>query len=376
MSQAGETYGGSIIIIIKRTTMPWTVSIFVNWLFYCSLVVAYTKLSSKDTKDLIKSSAWLQSSLDPTNATGFLEPILCPRVPGSENSKKVQKHFINFFNTLHDDWNVSLDTFTDDTPIAQQVEFTNVIATRDPPNAKNVGRIVIAAHYDSKLEPEGFIGAIDSAVPCALIMHAIASIDKQLTELWATNNDDAKKHGIQVVFFDGEEAFHEWSDTDSIYGARHLAEKMAQPVTETRFKQQRSQLDMIDVFVLLDLLGAPNPSIPSYFRETDWLHRKLSAIEDRLDRQDLLQRAGTTKIFARPPMFQYGGLIGDDHMPFLRRGTSVLHLIPLHFPPVWHKITDNANHLDMDSVYDWAKILPVFLAEYLDIGMRVPKPDL
>jgi hypothetical protein len=25
---------------------------------------------------------------------------------------------------------------------------------------------------------------------------------------------------LQILFFDGEEAFHDWTDTDSIYGAR------------------------------------------------------------------------------------------------------------------------------------------------------------
>ena len=33
---------------------------------------------------------------------------------------------------------------------------------------------------------------------------------------------------LQLIFFDGEEAFVSWSATDSIYGARHLAAKMAQ----------------------------------------------------------------------------------------------------------------------------------------------------
>ena len=28
-----------------------------------------------------------------------------------------------------------------------------------------------------------------------------------------------------MVFFDGEEAFAKWTQTDSLYGARHLAEK-------------------------------------------------------------------------------------------------------------------------------------------------------
>lgn len=29
------------------------------------------------------------------------------------------------------------------------------------------------------------------------------------------------------MFFDGEESFEEWTDTDSLYGSRHLAELMA-----------------------------------------------------------------------------------------------------------------------------------------------------
>lgn len=32
---------------------------------------------------------------------------------------------------------------------------------------------------------------------------------------------------LQLLFLDGEEAFREWSESDSLYGARHLAERMA-----------------------------------------------------------------------------------------------------------------------------------------------------
>ena len=33
---------------------------------------------------------------------------------------------------------------------------------------------------------------------------------------------------LQLVFFDGEEAFRQWTATDSLYGSRHLAEKWSQ----------------------------------------------------------------------------------------------------------------------------------------------------
>lgn len=35
-----------------------------------------------------------------------------------------------------------------------------------------------------------------------------------------------KPLSLMMVFFDGEEAFLEWSKSDSLYGSRHLAAKM------------------------------------------------------------------------------------------------------------------------------------------------------
>ena len=35
------------------------------------------------------------------------------------------------------------------------------------------------------------------------------------------------ERSLQVIFFDGEEAFVRWTNTDSIYGSRHLAEEMS-----------------------------------------------------------------------------------------------------------------------------------------------------
>ena len=36
---------------------------------------------------------------------------------------------------------------------------------------------------------------------------------------------EGKNLGLMLIFFDGEEAFLEWNDFDSIYGSRHLAKK-------------------------------------------------------------------------------------------------------------------------------------------------------
>lgn len=34
------------------------------------------------------------------------------------------------------------------------------------------------------------------------------------------DEEEAAETTVQILFFDGEEAFHDWTDTDSVYGAR------------------------------------------------------------------------------------------------------------------------------------------------------------
>ena len=73
---------------------------------------------------------------------------------------------------------------------------------------------------------------------------------------------------LQFLFFDGEEAFKRWTATDSIYGSRHLANIWKN--TPYEFGGVRGNtLDRIDIFMLLDLLGARNPNINSSQRPTE-----------------------------------------------------------------------------------------------------------
>ena len=48
-------------------------------------------------------------------------------------------------------------------------------------------------------------------------------LDKRKERLDAGEEDDedVADMTLQLIFFDGEEAFVQWTDTDSIYGARY-----------------------------------------------------------------------------------------------------------------------------------------------------------
>jgi glutaminyl-peptide cyclotransferase len=106
-----------------------------------------------------------------------------------------------------------------------------------------------------------------------------------------------------------------------------------------------TELSGIEHFILLDLLGAPNPSIQSYFLDTAWLFDGLVTAEMRLRDAGALDAAGKSAkdgwrsfFLPRHANDVNIGYIGDDHVPFLRRGVSVLHVIANPFPRVWHTL--------------------------------------
>lgn len=161
----------------------------------------------------------------------LLAPILIPRVPGTDGSVKVQQHFVDFFQRELPKWSVEWQNSTGTTPITElkEVPFRNIVFKREPPWTKpgQANLLTLVAHFDSKITPSGFIGATDSAVPCAVLMHVARSIDKYLTQmhdemvaLGELGGSPEMDMGVQIVLLDGEEAFVSWTDTDSLYGAR------------------------------------------------------------------------------------------------------------------------------------------------------------
>ncbi|KAF1921034.1 hypothetical protein BDU57DRAFT_553264 [Ampelomyces quisqualis] len=129
--------------------------------------------------------------------------------------------------------------------------------------------------------------------------------------------------GVQIISLNSEESFEKWTDQDSLYGSRH--DIATQVISE----------DTIYLFLLLNFLGSISPRIPSYFPTMHWAYRHLSKLETR----------------------------SDEHLPFITKGVSVLHVIPSLFPDGWHTVQDDGEHVDMPTVRDWSKILAAFTLE-------------
>ena len=379
-------------------------------LFVCTSK-AYTSISN----DALNSIPRPGEDFDIKNGK-LLSPILRPRVPGTEGSTAVLNHFVNFFKSDLPQWKVTFQNSTSKTPVTgnKEIPFVNLIVTREPPwtSPGEVGYLTLVAHYDSKKTPEGFIGATDSAAPCAMLMHAARTLDEALTKKWAAMDQAGIKQedydlgieehkGIQILLLDGEEAFDNWNAKDSIYGSKSLAANM-EATFHPALSTYRNTISSIQLFMLLDLLGegTPSPTVPSYFKTTHWAYQKMATLEERLRAKSLFSsspnhpskrstsneasdKANKQKAKNAEPRWFYdvdkrnnrwmGGLIEDDHLPFMARGVDVLHLIPSPFPTVWHKETDDGEHLDMDTVGDWTVLVTAFAAEWMDLDNYMDK---
>ncbi|XP_030372572.1 glutaminyl-peptide cyclotransferase [Scaptodrosophila lebanonensis] len=304
--------------------------------------------------DSVQSNLQPHWSDDESHFNRTLSNILVPRVVGSQGHQQVRNYLIQTLSDLG--FKTDVDEFKQRVPIFGDLTFTNVLGCINP-QAKNF--LALSCHYDSKYFPNdpGFVGATDSAVPCAILLNTAKTLNSYLTAQFQNRTD----LGLMLIFFDGEEAFKDWTNSDSVYGSRHLATKLARSRTGPSVGGQTPRtIDRIEVLVLLDLIGAPNPKFSSFYENTHALHRSLVEIEQRLRSSGQLE--GNNNMFLNRPS---GGFVDDDHRPFLEENVPILHLIATPFPDVWHTPRDNAANLHWPSIRNFNRIFRLFVYEYV-----------
>lgn len=186
------------------------------------------------------------------------------------------------------------DTFKTKTPVGE-FQFTNLIA-KYPGSTDEV--IVIASHYDTPYALKKFVGANDGASSTALLLEL-------------ANHFRGKKRAgpaVWLVWLDGEESvFEKWSDPDSLYGSRHLAEKWKQDGTAKHIK----------AFILTDMIGDADLNIDHDANSTKWL-------------SDLVYQAATN-LSKKSYFYGRDTAIEDDHVPFVKVGIPSVDIIDLDY---------------------------------------------
>uniref|UniRef100_A0A4W5M475 Glutaminyl-peptide cyclotransferase n=1 Tax=Hucho hucho TaxID=62062 RepID=A0A4W5M475_9TELE len=295
----------------------------------------------------------------------LLRPILVERLPGTRGSRRVREvRNSTDSKFLSAGWSLEVDSFNSATPKGL-ITFSNLLAVLDPSAPR---RLLLACHYDSKAmlpaskTPDGplrrFLGASDAAVPCAMILELVTALDVHLKVL----KQQKSQVTLQLVFFDGNEAFDQPSPSDSLYGSRYLADQMSR-TPHPPGAEHTTLLHALDLFVLLDLIGAPDPMFVNHFDNTVRWFDEL--IYRRLHKLGLLSSHPREVSYFRKDINL--GPVEDDHVPFLQQGVPVLHMITTPFPSFMHTLEDTAEHIHSQTIENLTKVLVVFLAEYIGL---------
>ncbi len=214
---------------------------------------------------------------------------------------------------------LEIDEFTVQTPAGPK-QMRNYIAKF--PGTKD-GIIAIAGHYDTLYERKDFVGANDAGSSTGLPL--------ALADFYRTKSQSGRKldgYSVWIVFLDGEEAIKEWTDTDSVYGARHLADKWKQDGTAKRVK----------AFILTDMIGDKDLQL-----EDD---ANSSLTLKKIVYQAAEQRGTQSHFFSRRNQ------VGDDHTPFAAAGIPVVDLIDFDYGynnAFWHSPQDTMDKLSVRS---------------------------
>lgn len=215
-------------------------------------------------------------------------------------------------------WVVDRQVFTDNTPDGP-IEFVNLRARFAPEGVdpwKRPVRALLASHYETKrYRTIRFVGANDGGSSTGLLLEA--------ARVLAARPEAARL--VELVFFDGEEAFVQFTPTDGLYGSRHYAGELRRwdPAQRPEFA------------IVFDLVGdrrlnvrVPPDCDPAM---VGWLYETADALGWR----DYFGASRTAII--------------DDHVPLRGVGVRVLNLIDLDYA-AWHTAADTLDKLSADSL--------------------------
>jgi Zn-dependent M28 family amino/carboxypeptidase len=248
------------------------------------------------------------------NLTAQLLQVAPKRFNGSPGHLKAEEFIKQHFTAEAAKGNLEIDTFTASTPLGFQTMRNYIVKY---PGKKD-GIIVLASHYETNypLRDIEFYGANDGAATTALLIE-IGNVLRA---------HPPEGYSVWLVFDDGEEAVKSWTESDSLYGTRHLAAKWANDGT----------LGKIKAFLVADMIADKDLNIDYVDNSTPWL----------LDMFKVAAKNTGHSAY----IFKYHESEEDDHLPFAQRGVPVLDIIDAHYGPVTDSAPDGYHHTTQDTL--------------------------
>jgi Zn-dependent M28 family amino/carboxypeptidase len=255
------------------------------------------------------------SSVDGSLAYSHVEKLVGfgPRPPGSPAIAKSQIYITEILKKLN--LQVEHQDFLANTPNGP-VSMKNIVG-----KTSQSGRpvVIIASHYDTRLMTNAaFVGANDGGSSTGLLLE-LARVLSQLRNALT----------VWFVFFDGEEAQREWSETDSLYGSRYFVEKL----------KTDGETQAIKAMVLLDMVGDRDLKLENDASSTPKL-------------MEIVRKSAAEIGYGKYLAASQKGMV-DDHIPFIRAGIPAVDLIDYDYGfnnSVWHTPNDTLDKISPRSL--------------------------
>ena len=265
-----------------------------------------------------------------------------PRVAGSESLEKTRLYLERIFNEAG--WDVERQVSTQKTPFGE-VEFINLRA-RFSGGEGGISKLstqqrdriwkrpvmgLVTSHYETKrFEAFEFVGANDPGSSVGALL--------EMARVLAGRPEAAEK--LELVLFDGEEAFVNYTDSDGLYGSRYYAESLNQWPEKSRPKWG----------ILLDMVGDKDLGIRVPEDSPTSLVEHLFAAAEELE------------------MRKYFGLgsqiITDDHKPLNEAGIPTIDIIDMDYG-FWHTPGDTTDKLSSESIETVGRVALLMIEKYL-----------
>jgi len=178
--------------------------------------------------------------------------------------------------------------------------------------------IVVGAHYDTLVKPEGFVGANNGASGSAIVIQIARALNKMQRPKGARE--------VTFVLFDGEEPPSGLPEDDPHFSTSGLRGSRAYV---KKYPDRTSQM------ILLDYVAGKGLQLPREGTSDEGLWNQL---------RTAARAVGKQKYFPD----DVGTAIIDDHSPFLASGVPAIDLIDWSYPG--HTLQDGMNMLSKASM--------------------------
>jgi hypothetical protein len=275
---------------------------------------------------------WKEFSGDRAFAEVRTQVQFGPRPSGSPEIEKAREHIRVTLRGCG--WQVEDQAFTEQTPRGV-VRFINLVA-RHPLQAggsalATTQRAIVCSHYDTKrFSTIKFVGANDAGSSTGALL--------ELARVLAL--DPALASAIELVFFDGEEAVAQFTETDGLYGSRAYARRLREQNRVAQFK----------FAILWDMIGDKDLTITCPPDSPQPLTEQIFAAADSLG--------------LRSHFGYYDRSVMDDHVPLNALRIPTVDLIDFDYLP-WHTADDTLDKIDAESLRKVGAVTLYYLRQAL-----------